>query len=215
MHRRLLGLAVFACCAFGANASERGWYASIEGGVNWTDADIGGIVAYPLCSLLFPCTTDTSTDPGWAAFGAVGIAVGENLRVEAEVGHRVSGLGDRGDITNTTLMLNGRFDVPVSDAMALSLGGGIGVDWVQTELSQPNPFSTDSDTVFAYQLIAGASYALSDRLDVTLTYRYLGTSSMDTLYANVGIDGAAGLSAVASVVDVDASTVSIGLEFAL
>lgn len=215
MHRRLLGLTVFAYCAFSANAGERGWYASIEGGANWTDADIGGIVASPLCGLLFPCTTETSTDPGWAAFGAVGTSIGENLRVEAEVGHRVSGLGDRGDITNTTVMLNGRFDVPLSDAMALSLGGGIGVDWVQTELSQPNPFSTDSDTVFAYQLIAGASYALSDRLDLTLTYRYLGTSSMDTLYADVRIDGAAGPNATASVLDVGTSTVSIGLKFAL
>ncbi len=208
-------IALAASLATAAQAGERAWYLAVEGGVNWTDAQIGSVVASPLCGLLGMCVADTSMDAGWAGFAALGTKIGENLNLEAEVGHRASVLGDRGDVTNTTLMLNGRLDVPVSGSLAISLGGGIGVDWVATDRSVPGPVSEDSDTVFAYQLIAGASYELSDQLDLTLTYRYLGNSGIDTLYADVRIDGAAGPTAIASVLDVDASTVSIGLRFAL
>jgi opacity protein-like surface antigen len=158
-----------------------------------------------------------STDTGWAAFAALGFSVTDNLRLEGEAAHRSSGFGDRGDITNTTLMLNALFDIPVADSITVSLGAGVGIDWIATDRQVAAPFNApDNASTLAYQAIAEFSYAFADRVDLTVAYRYLDTSSPENIYADANvIGGPAGGTAIVRVDGMSASTISIGLRFAL
>ncbi|NOT39426.1 MAG: porin family protein [Alphaproteobacteria bacterium] len=191
------------------------WYASIGAGADWVGVDAVG-VALPLCGGLglAPCTPDTSASTGWAAFASVGMSITDYLRIEGELGHRNATLGDRGDITNTTLMLNALVDAAITDSVSFSFGGGLGIDWITTEQLPPHPFNTTTYTSsFAYQAIAEVSCAVSENIDLTLTYRYLDTNGTNDLYADAAIAG--GGTAVVRVDDVSASTISVGLRFAL
>jgi opacity protein-like surface antigen len=191
------------------------WYVSLEAGANWTDVEAVG-VALPLCGILgvTPCVPDTSTSTGWAAFTSVGVSLTNYLRIGGELGHRTATLGDRGDITNTTLMLDALLDAPITDSVSFSFGGGLGIDWITTEQLPPHPFNTTTYTsTFAYQAIAEVSCAVSENVDLTLTYRYLGTNGTSDLYADAAMT--TGGTAVVRVDDVSASTLTVGLRFAL
>lgn len=217
MRKRILGLAVTALSGLTAQAGERSWYASLEGGANMIDATVVG-VALPTCGILGAgsCGADTSNDTGWAALGAVGTHITKSLRLEGELGYRSAGIGDNGDITNTTVMVNGLLDVPVLDNLTISVGVGAGYDWVATDQNLPtSPTVPDSSSGFAYQGLAEISFDLSDTIGLTVAYRYLDTSNADTLYADVSMHGAASDIAVASVDEASASTVTVGLRFAL
>ena len=60
-----------------------------------------------------------------------------------------------------------RFDVAV-------VGGGVGVARVKANyaLTQRADFLNDSDTVFAWQALAGIRAPLTDHIDATLKYRF-------------------------------------------
>ena len=69
-------------------------------------------------------------------------------------------------------MANVLYDIPLTERLDLTFGVGAGVDRAEFE---PPAFwgGDDDDWNFAYQGIAGLSYAITNRLDLTLTYRYL------------------------------------------
>jgi OOP family OmpA-OmpF porin len=105
-----------------------------------------------------------------------------------------------GDLEVWTAMANVIYDFMPDSAISPFLGAGAGVahgklqtlgqfSTVTGTLTAANPAIQnlsidDDDTVFAYQAIAGLSWKASDRLNVDLTYRYLGGSDMD--FASVG-----------------------------
>lgn len=210
-------VALATSISLSASAGQRQWYVAVEGGVNWTDAAVVG-AALPLCGILgiTACGPDYSIGAGWAAFASIGMPITDNFRLEGEIGRRSSVLGDRGDFTNTTAMLNGLLDIPVFGGMTLSLGAGAGMDWASTEQNTVSSLpNSDSGSGFAYQAIAELSYGLSDHVDVKLAYRYLATYGVDDLYANVRMNGAASDTAVARVNDASSSAITVGLRFAL
>ena len=135
MKTRLFAAAIAALSlSLSASAGERTWYASVEGGAAFGSVSARGIEA-PLCGTLLPappCAPDTSLDTCWAAIGAVGTHVAPNIRLEGEVGYRSQKLGGRGDLTQTTLMANALYDIPVAKELTLSLGGGFG--WAEIAL---------------------------------------------------------------------------------
>ena len=77
-------------------------------------------------------------------------------------------------------MANALYDINVTPDYTLSLGGGVGADFVNYK--NPNFHSVtikDSDTVFAWQLMAGVSrFMPAINADVVLNYRYLQTDSV-------------------------------------
>jgi OmpA-OmpF porin, OOP family len=108
-----------------------------------------------------------------------------------------------GKIESWSLMANVLYDIGPHWIIDPFFGAGIGVNHldlttdgqfsnvtgVVTPQSGANPaiqnlHIDDSQTVFAYQLIAGAAYKATDRLNVDLTYRYQGTSA--ATYTSVG-----------------------------
>jgi OOP family OmpA-OmpF porin len=177
----LLGSAVALLCAAPASAGHfNGWYIGLEGGANWTsDNDaVWGAAAPPAGPVVI------EFDSGWAVLGTVGYGFQGNWRVEGEVGYRandvdaVVGATNRtgGELTATTLMANVLYDWELSDRWMLSFGAGAGVAHNQFD---DGVLDQDEDYNFAYQGIAGLSYALSSRTDLTLNYRYMMTDDAD------------------------------------
>jgi outer membrane protein OmpA-like peptidoglycan-associated protein len=227
----LLGVAAAAFGLPAEAATFKGWYVGLEGGANWIgDAD----AAYDLNINANNVTSDTSQasfDTGWAAFATVGYAFANNWRLEAEAGYRSNDVAARftvsdtfrrleGDVDEFSLMANVHYDVPLGSRWRLSLGAGAGGDRVEIDARSKlsvtpawDPMSVE-DWRFAAQGIAGLSYALSPRTEVTLTYRYLHVSP--PALADVDIVSA-GITSTETVVfdDFGKHSLSLGLRFDL
>jgi outer membrane protein OmpA-like peptidoglycan-associated protein len=177
----LLGSGVALLCAMPANAGHfHGWYIGLEGGANWVsdnDAAFGTFQPPP-----GPVSIDFDT--GWTVLATAGYGFQSNWRVEAELGYRsndidaVTGATTRtgGELTATTLMANVLYDWPLSDRWTVSVGAGAGAAHNQFD---DGVIDQDGDYNFAYQGIAGISYALSPRMDLTLNYRFTKTDDAD------------------------------------
>ena len=142
---------------------------------------------------------DIEFDTGWALNGAVGYDF-DGFRVEGEIGYQhnksgntdfsLSGYDYRATISTTdilnaklktvTYMANGYYDFKNSSPWTPFLGAGIGAATVKLDdISFAYDYGNYSydDTVFAYQLMAGVSYAVSKNLALDLSYRFVGTES--------------------------------------
>ncbi len=105
-----------------------------------------------------------------------------------------------GDITSWTLMGNVIYDIAPGAVINPFVGAGIGINHVTVDavgqfssvtgaFSAANPSIQnltidDDDTALAWQLIAGLAWRATDRLNVDLTYRYLGGTDLD--FASTG-----------------------------
>ena len=172
--------------------------------------------------------SDLKFDTGWAGLATIGYGFEKNWRVELELGYRDNdaqltrdfGYCDderslafycgstswNGDMTEYSAMINVIYDVPLTERLDLNIGLGAGVDHANLKLSRPGyTLVDDSDTRFAFQAIAGLSYELTSRLDLTLTYRYLNVSepSFNERYQTLELD------------DVEKHTVTVGLRYDL
>lgn len=78
--------------------------------------------------------------------------------------------GSDTDLDAVGLLLNLWYDFALGRNFMPYVGGGMGARWL--ELTGGNGGSVD-DTVFGYQLGAGLGWALSDRLALSLDYRYM------------------------------------------
>ncbi|WP_188053845.1 OmpA family protein [Sphingosinithalassobacter sp. CS137] len=175
-----------------ALARDDAWYVGVEGGamlVEDIDYDIGAS----------PRAATVDHDNGFDVDGIIGYDFGA-FRAEAEVGYRRatvssyrsalttpvylpggalgsagSGVYDYagGSTSALSFMVNGLLDFG-EDALGGFVGGGVGVARVSQEvgLTTDGPFIDDSDTVFAWQAIAGLRAAISENVDVTLKYRF-------------------------------------------
>ncbi len=190
-----------------SNAHNQGWYIGLEGGANWIgDTDF----VFDDGDTFFG-TMDFDT--GWAALGTVGYGFERNWRVELEAGYRdndvdtfFAGKKERvpldGNLTEWSFMANVIYDVPLSERLDLNIGIGAGADFADFEDNRG--FSGD-DWNFAYQGIVGLSYAISNRLDMTLTYRYLNVDAPTFSNANDSY----------AFEDVEKHTVTVGLRYDL
>ncbi len=85
-----------------------------------------------------------------------------------------------------SFMVNGLVDFGGKDrAIGGYLGGGVGVARVKEEtyaFVHPTPyFVDDSDTHFAWQLLAGVYKPVTDHVDVSLKYRFFNVDRVDTV----------------------------------
>jgi opacity protein-like surface antigen len=198
MRYLLWGAAAALAAVSSTAAGERAWYISLEAGMSDTGAGGGFVVADPMFVLDFPLgDIDESITP----IVAVGVYLGD-WRLETEVAHR-SGDAFNSQINQTSLMLNVAYDIPVLDRLAVTLGAGLGVDFI----SMDTPVADAEGMSFAYQGLVALSFELTDSTDITLTYRHF-----DTLEADFSESTAAGSARLSSA---DDSTISLGLRFAL
>ncbi len=182
-----------------ALARDDAWYVGVEGGtmlVEDIDFDVG--------TLKSAATADHYV--GWDADGTIGYDFGA-FRVEAEVGYRQAGVtGWRSNTTTPdrngsaaivnmpagayrnaggtssalSFMVNAMADFGSDDGLQGFVGGGVGVARVKETigLSTFLNFLDDSDTVFAWQAIAGLRAPLTDNIDVTLKYRFFNADNV-------------------------------------
>ena len=160
----------------------------------------------------------TSYKTGWELAGRLGYDFGF-LRTELELARQQFDLdrvtlgstriavdpvsrttGTYDDPSGTTriqsILLNGLADIATGSRWSLEAGGGIGVARInqyrwKLEADESSTFAYENKVRFAWQAVVGARYALSDRLDATLRYRYLNVSDvfLQTTTANA-IEGA-------------------------
>ena len=134
-----------------------------------------------------PASIETSFETGFVALGAFGRAWEQGFRTELELGYRDSGISTiagtdaNGSQDIFSTMGNIVFDINISEGLAVHLGGGIGLAWTEwSDVSTAiSPTFNGTKSNFAYQGIIGASYPLSDGLDLTFEYRYLNQTDLD------------------------------------
>jgi OOP family OmpA-OmpF porin len=144
---------------------------------------------------------------GYDAAGFVGYDLGA-FRLEAEVAYKrarideiqtgivlpgaAGGLGrpqgttvvdaGGGNTTALSFMINGLLDFGDDDGVSGFVGGGVGIARVsfnnQRQFENQGAFIDDSDTRFAWQVVAGVRQAISDNVDVTVRYRFFNTTDL-------------------------------------
>ena len=195
-------LCIFACSVSMAHAQDGQWYAGLDGAYSILGKEQSN------GSLL---NLNNHFNDGVAVGGSVGYDFGK-FRLEGEFGKHFHsadrfniindgglGLGGTGNqnaasgkSNATHLMLNAimDFDGLIGDSkIEPFIGGGLGitdVKWSNLATTSAG-ISSASDTVFGYQMFAGLRAPISESVELSLKYRYMGTndSSMTDRIGNV------------------------------
>jgi len=142
-------------------------------------------------------------DEGFDGSGFVGYDFGA-FRLEAEVSYKQADVeeiitsnlvvpGDRpasgfftggnGDVSVLSGMVNGLLDFGDDDGLSGFVGGGVGLARVDingvTAFANTAPIFDDSDTRFAWQILAGVRQALTPNIDLHLKYRFFNVDDLE------------------------------------
>ncbi len=204
MRRRLLAASCLGAAGFAAVTAwtlpaiaqpVTGLYVGVGGGAKFLDAQRirGGSLTGPA----MPTSRLLDYKTGWAALGSVGYGFGNGVRLEVEG----DGMGSNRDFTRrgsalaggsaretkTGAMANVFFDTDIGSPYVFPyFGAGAGWQSVNQTLSAPgtaNGLRIDaSNSAFAYQAIAGASFPIPwvVGLSATAEYRFMGLTAKRT-----------------------------------
>jgi len=178
-----MGAALTLARPSGAASVADGWYIQGGGGANWQtggDIKVGG------------STPDTDFNTGWMGSFSGGYAWRNGLRLELEFGYRendidtIANVAGNGSTRMMTGMVNAIYAIPNTGVLVPFVGVGVGAGHLKLDSVRPIGATSvdDSDTNVAVQGIAGIEYALSDKLGLDLSYRYLYSPSHDFTAAN-------------------------------
>lgn len=139
-----------------------------------------------------PVPNSLDSDTGAAGLLSGGYKFGNGFRTELELGYRENdahtafGSYAHGQTESKTVMINGLYDffIPESNwTPYLGVGAGINdVTFDKVGRTTPTPTATfvrGDGTEFAYQGIAGISYALDRNIKIGVDYHYLGSLDHD------------------------------------
>ncbi len=184
-----------------ALARDDAWYVGVEGGAMIVE-DINYDIAGPGARA---GTGKVDHNYGWDVGGVIGYDLG-GVRLEADVSYRRATV-DAYSATTTTpaysnagalynvgagnytaggktsalsFMVNALLDFGEDDGVQGFIGGGVGVARVKAEstLNGNGNWLDDSDTVFAWQAVAGVRQPISDNVDITLKYRFFNADNV-------------------------------------
>ncbi|MCK0128909.1 P44/Msp2 family outer membrane protein [Erythrobacter sp. F6033] len=83
----------------------------------------------------------------------------------------------QGQVSNFGLFGNVFYDIDTGSALKPYVGGGVGYQWVDVDYSPSGvAVGEDDDGAFAYQLMAGASYEVSDSVELFGQYTWRDTT---------------------------------------
>ncbi len=90
-----------------------------------------------------------------------------------------------GETTALSFMVNGLLDFGDDEGLSGFVGGGVGVARVDfdnvRQFANQGAFLDDSDTRFAWQVLAGVRQAITPNVDVTLRYRFFNVDDIETV----------------------------------
>jgi opacity protein-like surface antigen len=154
MIRQFLSLGSGVTLALFANLSWSAgdWYVSGSAGATFlNDADISGDVITTVATIRTRSNFKSEHDTGFTVMGAMGRRVGDNFRLEAEIGYRRNALDNitaaptsaftdthspgkgvdfnvaSGDVSALSFMVNAFYDIPLDMPLKPYLGGGVGL----------------------------------------------------------------------------------------
>jgi OmpA-OmpF porin, OOP family len=168
--------------------AEDGWYLSGGAGINIvdeTDNAVGGL--------------DNSTDyDAGPVFGvSAGRAFGNGLRLELEYDYRgnmvdtVASAPATGKANVNAILANILYSFPTGGNLVPFLGAGVGYGWMGYRSLAPIAGSSldDTDSGFAYQVIAGVERRIDENLSANLSYRYFSMPDTNfTTAAGAGVN---------------------------
>ncbi len=129
---------------------------------------------------------ELNTQAGYNAAFAVGAKFG-SLRAEVEAVYRKNdndkfnpggaSQGADGELTTLTIFLNGYYEIDLFGVVTPYAGVGVGYGVVSLDLQRLDGTLVvdDNDTVYSYQLMAGAAFNLTENFSLTAEYRYFDT----------------------------------------
>lgn len=134
---------------------------------------------------------DWEMQNGWTAGGGIGVysALLGGSRFELEGSYISNEVGDltyanfalpaNFDVKTKTVMFNMLKEVPFAKRATGYFGGGVGYGWTRMEGDIDTILYSDEDAGFAWQLIAGVDFSVTERLALFMQYRYLVLSDME------------------------------------
>ncbi|WP_133130098.1 outer membrane protein [Legionella yabuuchiae] len=189
MRIALIPAAIIASTAAYAATPIDGLYSSVFGGYTYLPNNIS-ITRQGLTR------TDSDYQSGFNAGGSIGYK-SNPLRYEGQLTYlsanlnkfRINGIQQTGvtGYSNAILgMANVYYDIPpILEPIQPFLGVGLGYAWVHAKLGSTGPGVTTSyegsNSVFAYQALAGLTYNFAENYALNLGYRYIGTERADDL----------------------------------
>jgi opacity protein-like surface antigen len=195
-HQLVAGcMLLIAQTSVAAGESREGLYFTLEGGVNFLqDNDL---------TVTIPNQPEISGelfyDTGWAAGAAAGYEWANGIALQAELVYRQNGidgeevmgmrLGIDGTESSMAFMGNAKFNLDTGTLLTPFVGAGVGLAVLKVD-AQPDGGGDfkDTDTQFAYQAMAGVSYAVSEHLHLALEYIYFATTSPTFAADSVSVD---------------------------
>jgi OmpA-OmpF porin, OOP family len=214
MRKLVIGMALASTVlASPALAREDAWYVELDGGVMLLEDmdydvgavnngvtvdsdygyDFGGIVGYDFGSFRLEAEASfREADPDDLSVGAGGLVpTGPGLLPASPPFFAAPGTFDvAGDTNALSFMVNALLDFGDDDGLQGFIGGGVGVSRVDVDLSVNSAgpgFVNDSDTVFAWQALAGVRAPLTDNIDVGVKYRFFNADDI-SLVSSRGAD---------------------------
>jgi outer membrane protein OmpA-like peptidoglycan-associated protein len=182
-------LAIAGASAADFTTPVPGPYISLGAGITVPEPDHGDILGpVPGPGLARPrIPTKFSWDTGYNVIGAFGWKTRIGLRPEIELGwrsaaiDRVNGVPWSGNQNVAGVMANVLYDFDSGGRLTPYAGGGVGVARQRFDNIRPPstpsapvpPVYTGHDTNFQWQLIAGVSGRITDRLSAFIDYRYI------------------------------------------
>lgn len=189
-----------------AGHRHQGWYVGIEAGATWIqDADVSA------SGTMLP--VEVEFDHGFALLSTFGYRWEDNWRVEFELGLRENDVdcfrvgapcvpNVMSDITQFSQMVNVVHDIPLAENTTLSMGLGIGGAFVDVD---GRNWPDDAGYVFAGQALFQLSQALTEDIDLVLSYRFMTMEDPNFRQLTYG----------SLEMDAETHTVSLGLSFDL
>jgi len=190
-----IGVSVAIACALYVSDAQAQWFAMPSGPGAWYFGPEGGWTGLqgtktsitgtnPITGQTFNVPINQSFNSGWNVGARAGYQLGP-WRFEGEYTHRQNS-GDvtgplgrlKGTFDTNSFMANGIYDFSLGWPITPHIGFGIGGVWADGTVNTTNfgSFSKSSDTLFAYQAIAGFRYMFNPSLALDLDYRYRGSS---------------------------------------
>ncbi|MBX7540465.1 outer membrane protein [Qipengyuania sphaerica] len=191
--RKTVLFSILAACAVPTAAEARDGAAYVELGAGLTLADDS-----EFDSAADPDFDDITVEwgNGFDIAGAAGYDFGA-FRAEAEVAFKSHGYdrvldgatvvldGDDDvdfDFNTWSVMLNALVDIGPDESVNGFVGGGLGFSGTELDVRERTDgieeTTNDSDSAFAWQLLAGVRVPVSDRIDAGLKYRYFNQSGL-------------------------------------